>query len=220
MFTQWIHSYRDLPLMINQVHWFACDSNCLLLYDLLPVHLLFVIDLFQWANVTRWEMRTKPFVRTLEFLWQEGHTAHATPEEAEKEVFMISIWKPLLIFLMFSCLHLTDRKLQALQMIDVYTKFAYEQAAIPVITGRKSKVETFAGAARTYTIEAMMGDRKALQAGTSHNLGQNFSRAFGTQVLVIWLHLFSKIHSRSCFLIFSAQLQTEYIVYLGLSFLS
>ncbi|KAL3650514.1 Proline--tRNA ligase, chloroplastic/mitochondrial [Castilleja foliolosa] len=125
MFTQWIHSYRDLPLMINQ-----------------------------WANVTRWEMRTKPFVRTLEFLWQEGHTAHATPEEAEKE---------------------------ALQMIDVYTKFAFEEAAIPVIAGRKSKVETFAGAARTYTIEAMMGDRKALQAGTSHNLGQNFSRAFGTQ---------------------------------------
>ncbi|KAK9293171.1 hypothetical protein L1049_021159 [Liquidambar formosana] len=126
MFTQWIHSYRDLPLMVNQ-----------------------------WANVTRWEMRTKPFVRTLEFLWQEGHTAHATAEEAEKE---------------------------ALQMIDVYTKFAYEQAAIPVIPGRKSKVETFAGACRTYTIEAMMGDRKALQAGTSHNLGQNFSRAFGTQV--------------------------------------
>lgn len=112
----------------------------------------------QWANVTRWEMRTKPFVRTLEFLWQEGHTAHATPEEAEKE---------------------------ALQMIDVYTKFAYEEAAIPVLAGRKSKVETFAGASTTYTIEAMMGDRKALQAGTSHNLGQNFSRAFGTQVL--WL---------------------------------
>ncbi|CAN6580864.1 unnamed protein product [Malus baccata var. baccata] len=125
MFTQWIHSYRDLPLMVNQ-----------------------------WANVTRWEMRTKPFVRTLEFLWQEGHTAHATPEEAEKE---------------------------AIQMIDVYTKFAYEQTAIPVIAGRKSKVETFAGAVRTYTIEGMMGDRKALQAGTSHNLGQNFSRAFQTQ---------------------------------------
>lgn len=125
MFTQWIHSYRDLPLMINQ-----------------------------WANVTRWEMRTKPFVRTLEFLWQEGHTAHASPEEAEKE---------------------------AIQMIDIYTKFSYEQAAIPVIAGRKSKMETFAGADKTYTIEAMMGDRKALQAGTSHNLGQNFSRAFGTQ---------------------------------------
>ncbi|KAH7675254.1 prolyl-tRNA synthetase protein [Dioscorea alata] len=125
MFTQWIQSYRDLPLMVNQ-----------------------------WANVTRWEMRTKPFIRTLEFLWQEGHTAHATLEEAEKE---------------------------ALQMIDVYKKFAYEQAAIPVIVGRKSRAETFAGASRTYTIEAMMGDRKALQAGTSHNLGQNFSRAFGTQ---------------------------------------
>ncbi|XP_004501611.1 proline--tRNA ligase, chloroplastic/mitochondrial [Cicer arietinum] len=125
MFTQWIHSYRDLPLLINQ-----------------------------WANVTRWEMRTKPFVRTLEFLWQEGHTAHATPEEAENE---------------------------AKQMIDIYTRFAYEQAAIPVITGRKSKVETFAGACKTYTIEAMMGDKKALQAGTSHNLGQNFSRAFETQ---------------------------------------
>ncbi|CAH9070572.1 unnamed protein product [Cuscuta epithymum] len=125
MFTQWIHSYRDLPLMINQ-----------------------------WANVTRWEMRTKPFIRTLEFLWQEGHTAHATADEAEKE---------------------------AMQMIDVYVKFAYEQAAIPVIAGRKSRLETFAGASKTYTIEAMMGDRKALQAGTSHNLGQNFSRAFGTQ---------------------------------------
>ncbi|KAG2709824.1 hypothetical protein I3843_05G235000 [Carya illinoinensis] len=125
MFTQWIHSYRDLPLMVNQ-----------------------------WANVTRWEMRTKPFIRTLEFLWQEGHTAHATPEEAENE---------------------------AIQMINIYTKFAYEQAAIPVIAGRKSRVETFAGASKTYTIEAMMGDRKALQAGTSHNLGQNFSRAFGTQ---------------------------------------
>nr|POE51169.1 proline--trna ligase, chloroplastic/mitochondrial [Quercus suber] len=108
----------------------------------------------QWVNVTRWEHRTKPFVRTLEFLWQEGHTAHATPEEAENE---------------------------AMQMINVYTKFAYEQAAIPVIVGRKSRVETFAGASITYTIEAMMGDRKALQAGTSHNLGQNFSRAFETQ---------------------------------------
>ncbi|KAL5074824.1 hypothetical protein RYX36_013808 [Vicia faba] len=125
MFTQWIHSYRDLPLLINQ-----------------------------WANVTRWEMRTKPFVRTLEFLWQEGHTAHATPEEAENE---------------------------AKQMIDIYTRFSFEEAAIPVIPGRKSKVETFAGACKTYTIEAMMGDKKALQAGTSHNLGQNFSRAFETQ---------------------------------------
>ncbi|KAI3914883.1 hypothetical protein MKX01_018052 [Papaver californicum] len=110
----------------------------------------------QWANVTRWEMRTKPFVKTLEFLWQEGHTAHAKPDEAEKE---------------------------ALQMIDIYTKFSYEIAAIPVVTGRESKAVTFAGASRTYTIQAMMGDKKALQSGTSHNLGQNFSRAFGTQFL-------------------------------------
>uniref|UniRef100_A0A2P2L0D0 Prolyl-tRNA synthetase n=1 Tax=Rhizophora mucronata TaxID=61149 RepID=A0A2P2L0D0_RHIMU len=101
-----------------------------------------------------WELCTKPFVRTLEFLWQEGHTADATPEEREKK---------------------------ALQTIDIYTQFAYEHAAIPVIAGRKSKVETFAGADQTYTIEAMMGDRKALQAGTSHNLGQNFSWALGTQ---------------------------------------
>ncbi|PSS34299.1 Proline--tRNA ligase [Actinidia chinensis var. chinensis] len=115
MFTQWIHSYRDLPLMVNQ-----------------------------WADITRWEMRTKSSVRTLEFLWQEGHTAHATLEEAEKEI--------------------DAAELQALQIIDVYTKFAYEQAAIPVIAGRKSKVETFAGASKTYTIVAMMGDQKALQA--------------------------------------------------------
>ncbi|RQO89069.2 hypothetical protein POPTR_004G078866v4 [Populus trichocarpa] len=101
-------------------------------------------------------MCTKPFARTLEFLWQEGHTAHANPEEAENE---------------------------ALQMIDVYTKFAYEQAAIPVITGRKSKLGTLAGADRTYTIEAMMGDQKASQAGTSHSLGQSFSWAFGTQFM-------------------------------------
>lgn len=128
-------------------------------------------------------MRTKPFVRTLEFLWQEGHTAHATPEEAEKEVciflLLMAAYKVGLYFVFNAFLMLN---LQAIQMIDIYTKFAYEQAAIPVITGRKSKVETFAGADRTYTIEAMMGDRKALQAGTSHNLGQNFSRAFGTQV--------------------------------------
>ncbi|KAM3218833.1 proline-tRNA ligase, chloroplastic/mitochondrial isoform X1 [Capsicum annuum] len=150
MFTQWIHSYRDLPLMINQ-----------------------------WANVTRWEMRTKPFIRTLEFLWQEGHTAHATAEEAEKEVFIFVIYSVFQLVLLYNRLLLAV--LQAMQMIDVYTKFAYEQAAIPVIAGRKSRVETFAGASTTYTIEAMMGDRKALQAGTSHNLGQNFSRAFGTQ---------------------------------------
>eukprot|EP00271_Cylindrocystis_brebissonii_P015642 TRINITY_DN385_c0_g12_i2.p1 TRINITY_DN385_c0_g12~~TRINITY_DN385_c0_g12_i2.p1 ORF type:complete len:369 (-),score=103.92 TRINITY_DN385_c0_g12_i2:256-1362(-) len=127
MFAQWIQSYRDLPLLVNQ-----------------------------WANVTRWEMSTRPFVRTLEFLWQEGHTAHVTAEEAEEE---------------------------ALQMIEVYRQFAVNEAAIPVITGRKSRRETFAGAIRTYTIEAMMGDGKALQAGTSHNLGQNFAKAFGTQYL-------------------------------------
>ncbi|KAG0597534.1 hypothetical protein M758_12G002600 [Ceratodon purpureus] len=125
MFAQWIQSYRDLPLLINQ-----------------------------WANVHRWEMRTRPFVRTLEFLWQEGHTAHTSAEEAEEE---------------------------ALRMIEVYRDFAYTQAAIPVVVGRKSRLETFAGAAITYTIEAMMGDRKALQAGTSHNLGQNFAKAFNTQ---------------------------------------
>lgn len=125
MFAQWIQSYRDLPLLINQ-----------------------------WANVHRWEMRTRPFVRTLEFLWQEGHTAHISAEEAEEE---------------------------ALRMIEVYREFAYTQAAIPVVVGRKSRAETFAGAAITYTIEAMMGDRKALQAGTSHNLGQNFAKAFSTQ---------------------------------------
>jgi prolyl-tRNA synthetase len=125
MFAQWVQSYRDLPLLLNQ-----------------------------WCNVHRWEMRTRPFVRTLEFLWQEGHTAHATAEEAEEE---------------------------AMRMIRVYEDFAVTQAAIPVIPGRKSRVETFAGANTTYTIEAMMGDRRALQAGTSHNLGTNFAKAFGTQ---------------------------------------
>lgn len=99
-------------------------------------------------------MRTRPFVRTLEFLWQEGHTAHISPEEAEEE---------------------------ALRMIEVYKEFAVGEAAIPVVVGRKSRAETFAGAACTYTIEAMMGDRRALQAGTSHNLGQNFAKAFNTQ---------------------------------------
>ena len=121
-FSQWIQSYRDLPLLINQ-----------------------------WANVVRWEMRTRPFLRTAEFLWQEGHTAHATDEEAEEET---------------------------LQMLDVYADFAINDAAIPVIKGQKSNIERFAGAVRTYTIEAMMGDMKALQSGTSHNLGQNFAKAF------------------------------------------
>ncbi|PRW57492.1 prolyl-tRNA synthetase [Chlorella sorokiniana] len=127
MFAQWVQSYRDLPLLLNQ-----------------------------WANVHRWEMRTRPFVRTLEFLWQEGHTAHATPEEAEEET---------------------------IRMLRVYEDFACNVAAMPVIAGRKSRIESFAGANCTYTIEAMMGDRKALQAGTSHNLGDNFAKAFGTRYL-------------------------------------
>ncbi|KAG7673513.1 hypothetical protein Ndes2526B_g03037 [Nannochloris sp. 'desiccata'] len=127
MFAQWVQSYRDLPLLINQ-----------------------------WANVHRWEMRTRPFVRTLEFLWQEGHTAHATPEEAEEET---------------------------IKMLRVYERFAKDVAAMPVVAGRKSRRESFAGANCTYTIEAMMGDRRALQAGTSHNLGDNFARAFNTRYL-------------------------------------
>jgi len=125
MYAQWIKSYRDLPLLINQ-----------------------------WANVVRWELRTRPFLRTSEFLWQEGHTAHATAEEAEEET---------------------------LRMLGVYTDFAVNEAAIPVVPGRKSNIEKFAGAVRSYTIEAMMGDGKALQSGTSHNLGQNFARAFETR---------------------------------------
>jgi prolyl-tRNA synthetase len=122
MYAKWIKSYRDLPLLINQ-----------------------------WANVVRWEMRTRLFLRTTEFLWQEGHTAHATPEEAEAET----------------------RK-----MLDVYRSFAEDWMAMPVFMGRKTDAEKFAGAVRTYSIEAMMQDGKALQAGTSHNLGDNFARAF------------------------------------------
>ncbi|MBF2054243.1 MAG: proline--tRNA ligase [Candidatus Sericytochromatia bacterium] len=122
MYKKWIQSYRDLPMLINQ-----------------------------WANVVRWEMRTRLFLRTTEFLWQEGHTAHATAEEAEAETR---------------------------QMLDVYAHFAEEYMAMPVIKGRKSEAEKFAGADVTYCIEAMMQDRKALQAGTSHNLGQNFAKAF------------------------------------------
>jgi prolyl-tRNA synthetase len=122
MFAKWIRSWRDLPLLINQ-----------------------------WCNVVRWELRTRLFLRTLEFLWQEGHTAHATAEEAEEE---------------------TRR------MLEVYREFAEEEMAIPVIVGRKSESEKFAGAVHTYTIEAMVQDRKALQAGTSHFLGQNFAKAF------------------------------------------
>ena len=127
MFVQWIQSYRDLPLLINQ-----------------------------WCNVVRWEMRTRLFLRTTEFLWQEGHTAHATAEEAMEE---------------------TRR------MLDVYRDFAENDAAIPVIPGRKSESEKFAGAVESYTIEAMMGNKWALQAGTSHFLGQNFAKAFGTRFL-------------------------------------
>ncbi|MFN8372055.1 MAG: proline--tRNA ligase [Anaerolineae bacterium] len=121
-FSQWIQSYRDLPLLINQ-----------------------------WANVVRWELRTRPFLRTTEFLWQEGHTAHIDEADAEAET---------------------------LQMLDIYAQLATDDGAIPVIKGRKSDREKFAGALRTYTIEGMMGDKKALQCGTSHNLGQNFARAF------------------------------------------
>jgi len=127
MYAKWIQSYRDLPLLINQ-----------------------------WANVVRWEMRTRPFLRTTEFLWQEGHTAHATAQEAQEET---------------------------LRMLDTYAEFAIEDAAIPVVRGRKSESERFAGAVASYTIEAMMGDYKALQSGTSHFLGQNFAKAFDIQFL-------------------------------------
>jgi len=127
MFAQWVQSYRDLPLLLNQ-----------------------------WCNVVRWEMRTRLFLRTTEFLWQEGHTAHATEQEAREET---------------------------LRMLDVYRDFAETDAAIPVIPGRKSESEKFAGAVASYTIEAMMGNTWALQAGTSHFLGQNFAKAFGTQYL-------------------------------------
>jgi prolyl-tRNA synthetase len=122
MFAKWVQSYRDLPLLYNQ-----------------------------WANVVRWEMRTRLFLRTLEFLWQEGHTAHATHDEAEEE---------------------------ARRMLGVYRDFMEGFIAMPVVTGQKTESEKFAGALRTYSCEAMMQDGKALQAGTSHNLGQNFSKAF------------------------------------------
>ena len=122
MYKKWIMSYRDLPILINQ-----------------------------WANVLRWELRTRLFLRTSEFLWQEGHTAHATYEEAEKETRLI---------------------------LDIYKTFVEDFLAIPVIAGKKSDAEKFAGALHTYSIEAMMQDKKALQAGTSHNLGQNFAKAF------------------------------------------
>ena len=123
----WIHSWRDLPIMCNQ-----------------------------WCNVMRWEMRTRPFLRTSEFLWQEGHTAHATKEEAEQE---------------------------AQTMLKVYADFAEKWMAVPVLQGVKSETERFAGALDTYTIEAMMQDGKALQSGTSHFLGQNFAKSFDVQFL-------------------------------------
>jgi prolyl-tRNA synthetase len=122
MFAKWVQSYRDLPILMNQ-----------------------------WANIVRWEMRTRLFLRTLEFLWQEGHTAHATHEEGEAE---------------------------ALKMLGVYRDFMEGWIAMPVITGYKSESEKFAGGLRTYACEALMQDNKALQAGTSHDLGQNFSKAF------------------------------------------
>ena len=126
-YRDWIQSYRDLPILINQ-----------------------------WANVVRWEMRTRPFLRTTEFLWQEGHTAHATSVEAIEE---------------------------AEKMHEIYTRFAEDYMAIPVIKGFKTANERFAGAEETYTIEAMMQDGKALQAGTSHFLGQNFAKAFNVKYL-------------------------------------
>ncbi|MFA5927539.1 MAG: proline--tRNA ligase [Patescibacteria group bacterium] len=127
MFSRWISSYRDLPLLINQ-----------------------------WANVVRWEMRTRLFLRTTEFLWQEGHTAHSSEEDADKRARM---------------------------MLDIYQHFCEEYLAIPVIAGQKTEAEKFAGAERTYTIEAMMQDGKALQSGTSHMLGQSFAKAFNVKYL-------------------------------------
>jgi len=138
MFAKWIRSYRDLPVLMNQ-----------------------------WANVVRWEMRTRLFLRTTEFLWQEGHTAHATETEAEEE---------------------------ALKILEIYRRFAEEHMAIPVYTGVKSDSEKFAGALRTYSLEALMQDRKALQAGTSHNLGQNFAKAFEVKYQTkegTWEHVWS-----------------------------
>ncbi len=125
MLGKWIQSYRDLPVRLNQ-----------------------------WVNIVRWELRTRLFLRTTEFLWQEGHTAHATAEEAEQEARLI---------------------------LGLYRRFAEEWMAMPVITGVKTDSEKFAGAVRTYAIEALMQDNKALQAGTSHNLGQNFARGFDVQ---------------------------------------
>nr|PZN08623.1 MAG: proline--tRNA ligase [Caldicoprobacter oshimai] len=127
MYAKWVQSYRDLPILYNQ-----------------------------WCNVVRWEKSTRPFLRTAEFLWQEGHTVHATEEEAEEET---------------------------LKILGIYKEFAENVLAIPVVVGRKSEKEKFAGALRTYTMEAMMQDGKALQAGTSHNLGQHFAKVFDIQYL-------------------------------------
>jgi prolyl-tRNA synthetase len=127
MYSKWIKSYRDLPVLINQ-----------------------------WGNVVRWELRTRLFLRTLEFYWQEGHTAHATAQEAQEET---------------------------LRMVNVYADMAINEAAVPVIPGIKSEKEKFAGAVQSTTIEAMMGDTRALQAGTSHFFGQNFAKAFDIQYL-------------------------------------
>jgi prolyl-tRNA synthetase len=125
MYQKWIQSWRDLPLLINQ-----------------------------WANVVRWEKVTRPFLRTTEFLWQEGHTAHETADEAQEET---------------------------LKILGIYKEFSENVLAMPVVDGQKSRSEKFAGAERTYSIEALMGDGRALQAGTSHNLGQNFAKAFEIQ---------------------------------------
>src|SRR5256884_3874701 len=122
MYAKWIQSWRDLPMLLNQ-----------------------------WANVVRWEKVTRPFLRTTEFLWQEGHTAHETEAEAEEET---------------------------LKILDLYVEVCESILAVPVVKGRKTESEKFAGALRTYSIEALMGDGRALQAGTSHNLGQNFAKAF------------------------------------------
>ena len=135
LYAKWVQSYRDLPLLYNQ-----------------------------WCNVVRWEMRTRPFLRTTEFLWQEGHTAHADEEEARAETR---------------------------QMLDVYATFAEQFAAVPVIRGEKTEGERFAGAVQTLTIEAMMRDGKALQSGTSHYLGTNFSKAFGIT--------FNDVHNQQAF---------------------
>ena len=127
MYSKWIQSYRDLPLLYNQ-----------------------------WCSVVRWEKTTRPFLRTAEFLWQEGHTAHATAEEAQEET---------------------------LRMLEVYREFAENVLAIPMVTGQKTEKEKFAGALKTYTIEALMQDGKALQSGTSNNLGQHFAKVFDIQFL-------------------------------------